>query len=296
MSMFAADPVWTDFFVRWGAGVLIFLCTTALSFVVGRLWGQYRARREWAEKSLRGRINIGVNSFIDGRLEIRSLTERTLEEVFLNPVALKKVRAAATQTTPDDSLLPLAQDDCWFLLNFVLSAFSERFSAGVIRHDAGLPVQALRYRLFLTCEKAGDARIEALRHPTDGAAPLDFPTANLAGRTTLPQLAALAAAADIGLCLDTGPMHVARAVALPMVILAADTQAGPIEWLPLNHPRMPLAFSAYTPPGTGYPMPGDLPAAEVQQKLDALLTLHPEIKRPTRSAQLWANASGVGAQ
>ena len=163
MPFFAADPVWTDFLTRWGAGVLIFLCTTALSFVVGKLLGQYHARQEWTQKSLRGRINIGVNSFVDGCLKIRSLTERTLEEVFLNPVALKKVRTAAALTTADNPILPLAPEDCWFLLNFVLSAFSERFSAGVIRYDAGQAVQALHYRLFLTCEKIGEDRIHKVR-------------------------------------------------------------------------------------------------------------------------------------
>ena len=125
--------------------------------------GQYRARQEWSQKSLKGRINIGVNSIIDGCLKIRSLTERSLEEVFLNPIAVKKIRAAAALTTVDDPLLPLAQDDCWFLLNFVLSSFSERFSAGVIRYDAGQPVQILRYRLFLTCEKVGEDRIHKVR-------------------------------------------------------------------------------------------------------------------------------------
>ena len=165
--VFAFDPVspptWTDFLARWGAGVLIFLCTTALSFIVGHLWGQYRARQEWANKSLRGRINIGINTIVEGGLKIRSLTERSLEEVFLNPVAVKTVQAAAAKTTQDDPLLPLAQEDCWFLLNFVLSAFSERFSAGVVRFDAGQQVQALRYQLFLTCEKAGDDRIHKVR-------------------------------------------------------------------------------------------------------------------------------------
>ena len=167
MSFFAAEPIpshlWTDFLLKWGAGILIFLCTTAVSFVVGRLWGQYRAREEWSQKSLKGRINIGVNSIIDGCLKIRSLTERSLEEVFLNPIAVKKIRAAATQTTLDNPLLPLEQDDCWFLLNFVLSSFAERFSAGVIRYDAGQPVQILHYRLFLTCEKVGEDRIHKVR-------------------------------------------------------------------------------------------------------------------------------------
>ena len=73
------------------------------------------------------------------------------------------MRAAAAQTTADNPILPLAPEDCWFLLNFVLSAFAERFSAGVIRYDAGQPVQALHYRLFLTCEKVGEDRIHKVR-------------------------------------------------------------------------------------------------------------------------------------
>jgi hypothetical protein len=165
--MFAENPtsvsMWTDFLARWGAGVLIFLCTTVLSFVVGRFLGRRRAAREWAQKPLMGRINVGVNSFIDGCLRIRSLTERSLEEVFLNPIAEQKVRQAAAKTTVDSPILPLAQDDCWFLLNFVLSAFCDRFSAGIIRYDAGLPVQAIAYRLFLTCEKVGDNRFHKIR-------------------------------------------------------------------------------------------------------------------------------------
>src|SRR5206468_221027 len=139
------------------------LCTTALSFAVGRLVGRRRAAREWSEKRFLGRINISVNSIVDGCLKIRSLAERSLEEIFLNPVAVEKVRAAAGQTTLDNPLLPLARDDCWFLLNFVLSAFAERFGAGVLRYDAGQPVQVLHYRLFLTCEKMGDDRIHKVR-------------------------------------------------------------------------------------------------------------------------------------
>jgi hypothetical protein len=167
MPPFAAEPLsaefWTDFLGKWGAGVLIFLCTSVLSFVVGRLVGRRRARREWLEKRFLGRINVGVNTFADGCLKIRSLTERSPEEVFLNPVAVEKVQAAARRTTVEDPLLPLEADDCWYLLNFVLSSFSDRFSQGVIRYDAGQPVHALVYRLFLTCEKVGEDRIHKVR-------------------------------------------------------------------------------------------------------------------------------------
>ena len=167
MFLFLDEPLpphyWVEFLGRWGSGVLIFLCTTVLCYALGVVVGRYRAYREWTQKSFLGRINISVNSFIDGTLKIRSLTERSLEEVFLNSLAVKKVRAAAALTTMDSPLLALAQEDCWFLLNFVLAAFSARFSPGVIRHDAGLPVECLTYRLFLTCEKAGDDRIHKVR-------------------------------------------------------------------------------------------------------------------------------------
>jgi hypothetical protein len=159
----STDTPWRDFLLRWGVGVLIFLCTTVLSFVVGRLWGRYRATLEWSQKRFLGRINVSVNSFVNGCLRIRSLTERSLDEVFLNPVAVAKVRAAAALTTVERPILPLAKEDCWFLLNFVLSSFADRFSAGVIRYDAGLPVQTIVYRLFLTCEKVGDDRIHKVR-------------------------------------------------------------------------------------------------------------------------------------
>jgi len=154
---------WADFFARWGAGILIFLCTTVVSFVLGRLLGRYRARRDYAQKSLLGRININVNCFANNFLKIRTLLERSLEEVFLNPVAVEKVLAAAKQTKVDQPLLPLPPEDCWFLLNFVLNAVVERFGFGVIRQDAGEPVKTLRYVLFLTCEQVGDDRIRKVR-------------------------------------------------------------------------------------------------------------------------------------
>jgi hypothetical protein len=154
---------WTDLLHKGLVGILIFLCTTVLSFVLGRLWGRHRALREWSQKRFMGRINVSVNSFVNGCLKIRSLTERSLDEVFLNPVAVQKVRAAAALTTVESPILPLVQEDCWFLLNFVLSSFADRFSNGVIRFDAGPQVQAVVYRLFLTCEKVGDDRIHKVR-------------------------------------------------------------------------------------------------------------------------------------
>jgi len=59
---------------------------------------------------------------------------------------------------------------------------------------------------------------------------------SLAGKTTVPQLAAVLAQCDLVIGLDTGPFHVARAVGLPGVVIAPAWQ-NPLEWLPVGHPK-----------------------------------------------------------
>ena len=59
--------------------------------------------------------------------------------------------------------MPIAKEDRWYLLNFVLNAVAEHFVAGNIRQDAGQPVTLVKYALFLTCELVGDERIRKVR-------------------------------------------------------------------------------------------------------------------------------------
>ncbi len=89
------------------AGVVIFFATTLVSFVAGRWWGRYQAKKQWQNKQFLGRVNVSLNSFTDGWLKIRTVFERSLEEVFLNPVAVQKIRAASLLTTKDNALLPM---------------------------------------------------------------------------------------------------------------------------------------------------------------------------------------------
>ena len=70
--------------------------------------------------------------------------------------------------------------------------------------------------------------IESLRHQ------LANPGITLAGKTTIPQLAAVLAQCDLLVSLDTGTFHVARAVGLPGVVIAPAWQS-PLEWLPVDH-------------------------------------------------------------
>jgi hypothetical protein len=158
-----AETDWADLLLRWGIGVLIFLSTTVVSYLIGRWWGTRTAWRKWKDKFFLDRINVSLNSVRDGHLIIRTIMERSLEEIFLNPVAVNLVHSAALKTTPDNALLPIAKEDRWYLLSFVLNAVSEHFAAGVIRREAGLPVQCLTYLLFLTCEQEGEDRIRKVR-------------------------------------------------------------------------------------------------------------------------------------
>lgn len=59
---------------------------------------------------------------------------------------------------------------------------------------------------------------------------------SLAGKTTIPQLAAVLAQCDLIVSLDTGAFHVARAVGLPGVVIAPAWQ-DPREWLPIGNSR-----------------------------------------------------------
>ncbi len=56
---------------------------------------------------------------------------------------------------------------------------------------------------------------------------------SVAGRTSVTELAALLAMSDAMVTLDTGTMHVGRAVSTPMVVLGPSWQK-PIEWMPLG--------------------------------------------------------------
>jgi ADP-heptose:LPS heptosyltransferase len=56
---------------------------------------------------------------------------------------------------------------------------------------------------------------------------------SLAGRTTVPQLAALLTQCDLLVSLDTGTLHVGRAAGVPLVVLGPCWQP-PGEWLPMQ--------------------------------------------------------------
>lgn len=63
-----------------------------------------------------------------------------------------------------------------------------------------------------------------------------YTSVSAAGKTTVPQLAALLNMCDLFITLDTGSMHVGRAVGVPMVIIGCAYQSSHL-WLPVNNDK-----------------------------------------------------------
>ena len=146
-----------------GAEAAVAVIIGTVSFLAGRYWGRLKAHRDWSRQEFFDRIIVTLNVFADDTLKIRTVMERSLAEMFPNPVAVDKVLAAAKRCTVDTPVLPLAPKDRWYLLNYVLNAVAEQFADGQVRQDAGVPVATIRYALFLTCEVVGGDRIRKVR-------------------------------------------------------------------------------------------------------------------------------------
>jgi ADP-heptose:LPS heptosyltransferase len=115
----------------------------------------------------------------------------------------------------------------------------------------------------------GDAAaIEVIRTASGGIG------VSVAGRTTVTELAALLAMSDAMVTLDTGTMHVGRAVKTPMVVLGPSWQK-PTEWLPLEvaNVRILRGVDRDTVP-EGYRL-DEISAESVIEALDDLLRTYP---------------------
>lgn len=97
---------------------------------------------------------------------------------------------------------------------------------------------------------------------------------NVAGETSITQLAALLSLASVGLSLDTGILHIGRAVRLPMVVIA-PAWSPPVEWLPVENPRYIILKNldlATCPPEY---IIDEVEVPEVTAALDHLLATYP---------------------
>ena len=126
------------------------------------------------------------------------------------------------------------------------------------------------------------ARIERLR------AGLRQQGSNLAGKTTVPQLAAVLSQCDLAVSLDTGTFHVARAVGLPGAVIAPGWQ-NPIEWLPLGHSKYRVLWNGPTRKDPAQPYLDEISVEQVLAAANDLLTHFP----PSQTARAARTATGL---
>jgi ADP-heptose:LPS heptosyltransferase len=98
---------------------------------------------------------------------------------------------------------------------------------------------------------------------------------SLAGKTSIPQLAAVCALSNIAVAVDTGAMHVARAQGLPLAIIAPGWQSS-MDWMPLGKSWARILKGPWFPPP---PPPNyaieEVSVVEVNAAVDELLCLFP---------------------
>jgi ADP-heptose:LPS heptosyltransferase len=99
-------------------------------------------------------------------------------------------------------------------------------------------------------------------------------TTSVAGKTSLTQLTALLGRCDVGLTLDTGAMHLGRAVGLPMAIIA-PAWSPPVEWLPLGNPRFRILKNLDIPAATPDYIIDEVSVEEVTEALADLMSSYP---------------------
>lgn len=157
-----SDSVWG--IIAGGLSQYWFEATVSAGCIgIGWLVGFWRARQQWKARSFFERINISLNMLHDGKLLIRTLAERPLEDVFVNPLALTLIQRAIQKTTESNPIPPLSDEDFWPILNCVLNVISEKFSDGYIRKDLGYSMKSDNYLICLTCERSPEIRTNKIR-------------------------------------------------------------------------------------------------------------------------------------
>jgi len=150
----------TDHWVKALVGLALLL--------VGRLWGIYKARKDWSRKHFMDRLMVSLNSIEKPEggepvLAIRTLLETDLQAVILNKAATARLLKYAARATVSDPVIPIPPADRWYYLNAVLNEISERYSMGHIARDMDMPVTSRTYLICLTNEVAGEVRTRKIR-------------------------------------------------------------------------------------------------------------------------------------
>jgi ADP-heptose:LPS heptosyltransferase len=141
---------------------------------------------------------------------------------------------------------------------------AERFQAAA-RHM----IAAYGAHIVFVGTAAESAAIDAIRSDLGDA------STSVAGKTSLLQLSALLSLCRVGLTLDTGTLHLGRAVGLPMAIIAPAWSPA-IEWLPIGNPRYRILKNAEMPNCPPDYVIDEVSVPEATSALDDLVAKYPQ--------------------
>ncbi len=219
-------------------------------------------------------------SLIDNNLQLLSLLGASQSHfeprVFFSPADVALAQALAQSANPEGRplLVMVTQNSGGQSTGWHIERFAE-----VVRHAHDVLGCAIVY----VGTPADHYAIEQIRHAAG-----DIGT-SLAGQTSVTELAALVALSDAAVSLDTGTMHIGRAVGTPMVVIGPSWQR-PIEWLPLGQPHIRILRGPdRTDIPKGYRL-DEIQAPDVISALESILTTYPP-NPPSRANRIDENTS-----
>ena len=251
-----------------------------LALSSGAGWrGGFTLAPQLYQRPLRYRPDL---SLIDNNLQLAGLTgsraDHVEPSVFFSEKDLAAARGMVGEANPEDKPLVImvtqnsgGQSTGWHTDRFVQ----------VIRHAH----EVLGCAVVYVGTAADTGAVEELRLAAGGIG------TSLTGKTSVTELAALLAMSDAVVSLDTGTMHVGRAVGVPMVVLGPSWQK-PIEWLPLKvtNVRILRGDDRIDVP-KGYKL-DEVQAIDVIHVLSELLEIYPA-DPAQRATRIQASLSGV---
>jgi ADP-heptose:LPS heptosyltransferase len=122
---------------------------------------------------------------------------------------------------------------------------------------------------------------------------IGHPTISVAGGTSIAELAAVFTCCDLGVTLDTGPLHVGRGVGLPMVVIA-PAWSPPLEWLPVGNPNYRIFKNADIPaPAPAGYIIDEVSLDEVIEAVHDLMERSPAADRMVRAGEVSAREDAI---
>lgn len=146
---------------------LIEIWAPVIGFLItwgGFAWVYLKKRSRWARKNFTEQVNFSLNYIENGTLQLRTLLEDNALRVWLNEFGVKKVLAAADDTTVEHPFMRMDDpEDMRYLLRAALNVLSERFAEVFLARAMENAVPTRDFVFGITCEKYGGIQTQKVR-------------------------------------------------------------------------------------------------------------------------------------